>query len=74
MPAARLDALRDVLRPVPLTPFLPTLTAGRPVIAPGLLARVSSDEGEAVVTFGALRRGSLTPLREHVFRWRRFDA
>ncbi|WP_274535844.1 hypothetical protein [Streptomyces sp. TSRI0281] len=43
-------------------------------MAPGLLATVSSDENEAVVSFGALHRGALTPLLEHGFHWFHFDG
>ncbi|MFD7482992.1 hypothetical protein [Streptomyces mirabilis] len=74
MPTARLDALCSMLRPIPLSPFLPTYTAERFFVAPGLLTQVSSDENEAVVNFGALHRGTLTPLLEHRFRWSRFDG
>lgn len=74
MPPARLDALWSMLRPVPLSPFLPTFTAERFFVAPGLLTQVSSSQNEAVVSFGALHRGILTPLLEHGFRWSRFDG
>ncbi|MEO3742307.1 hypothetical protein [Plantactinospora sp. B5E13] len=74
MPVARLDGLWDMLRPVPLDPFLPTYTAERFFVAPGLLTSVSSDANEAVVFFGALHRGTLSPLLEHGFRWSRFDG
>jgi hypothetical protein len=74
MPTARLDALWSMLRPIPLTPFLPTYTAERFFVAPGLLTTVSSDENEAIAWFGALHRGTLTPLLEHGFRWSRFDG
>ncbi|MFF2412787.1 hypothetical protein [Streptomyces sp. NPDC058092] len=74
MPTARLDALWNMLRPVPLSPFLPTYEAEKFFVAPGLLATVSSDENEAVVSFGALHRGTLTPLLEHGFHWFHFDG
>ena len=74
MPTARLDTLLGMLRPVPLSPFLPTYTAEKFFVGPGLLAAVSADENEAVVSFGALHRGILTPLLEHGFRWSRFDG
>ncbi|MFJ6540242.1 hypothetical protein ACIQMP_06320 [Streptomyces sp. NPDC091385] len=74
MPTARFDALRGVLRPVPLSPFLPTYTAERFFVAPGLLAQVSGDEDEVSVFFGALHRGSLTPLLDHGFPWIQFDG
>ncbi|MEV8451578.1 hypothetical protein AB0467_06505 [Streptomyces sp. NPDC052095] len=74
MPTARLDPLWNMLRPVPLGPFLPTYEAEKFFVAPGLLATVSSDENEAVVSFGALHRGTLTPLLEHGFRWFHFDG
>ncbi|WP_316756640.1 hypothetical protein [Streptomyces herbicida] len=74
MPTARLDTLWTMLRPVPLGPFLPTYAAERFFVAPGLLTQVSSGEKEAVVSFGALHRGTLTPLLEHGFRWSRFDG
>ena len=63
-----------MLRPIPLSPFLPTYTAERFFLAPGLLTQVGGDENEAVVSFGALHRGTLTPLLAHGFRWRRFDG
>ncbi|MFE1292754.1 hypothetical protein [Streptomyces sp. NPDC058751] len=73
-PTTRLDGLWSVLRPIPLSPFLPTYTAEKFFVAPGLLTQVSSDEKEAVVSFGALHRGTLTPLLEHGFHWSRFDG
>ncbi|MFD8396315.1 hypothetical protein ACFV2N_45860 [Streptomyces sp. NPDC059680] len=74
MPTARLAPLWSMLRPVPLSPFLPTYTAEKFFAAPGLLTRISSDENEAVVGFAALHRATLTPLLEHGFRWSRFDG
>ncbi|MEU6715877.1 hypothetical protein ABZ897_30795 [Nonomuraea sp. NPDC046802] len=74
MPTERLDALWSMLRPVPLSPFLPTYTAEKFFVAPGLLAQVSAGENEAVVAFGTLYRGTLTPLLEHGFRWAQFDG
>ncbi|MFK0253733.1 hypothetical protein [Streptomyces sp. NPDC090445] len=74
MPTARLGVLWDALRPVPLSPFLPTYQAVEFYVAPGLLVAVSRDEHEATVSFGALHRGILTPLLEHGFRWIRFDG
>ncbi|WP_344653535.1 hypothetical protein [Cryptosporangium japonicum] len=74
MPTAHLDALRSTLRPVPLSPFRPTCTAARFFLAPGLLAQVSGDDDESIVGFGALHRGTLTPLLAHGFRWSRFDG
>lgn len=74
MPTARLDALWNMLRPVPLSPFMPTYMTERFFAAPGLLAQVSGDEDEAIVGFSALHRGTLTPLLEHGFRWCHFDG
>ncbi|MEU8660062.1 hypothetical protein [Actinoplanes philippinensis] len=74
MPLADLDGLWGMLRPVPLSPFLPTYSAERFFVAPGLLAQVSTGGSEAVVSFGALHRETLTPLLAHGFRWSRFDA
>lgn len=74
MPTASLDALWGMLRPIPLSPFLPTYTAERFFVAPGLLTQVSCDENEAVVSFGALHRGTLPPLLEHGFHWSCFDG
>ncbi|WP_055711089.1 hypothetical protein [Streptomyces torulosus] len=74
MPTARLAPLWSMLRPVPLSPFLPTYTAEEFFVAPGLLTTISSDENEAVVAFAALHRATLTPLLEHEFRWSRFDG
>ncbi|MFF4388879.1 hypothetical protein ACFY0G_19155 [Streptomyces sp. NPDC001552] len=74
MPVASLDGLWSSLRPVPLSPFLPTYTADRFFVAPGLLAVIGADEGEATACFGALHRGTLTPLLVHGFRWSRFDG
>ncbi|WP_436532772.1 hypothetical protein [Actinoplanes sp. HUAS TT8] len=74
MPTAGLDALWSMVRPVPLSPFLPTYTAERFFMAPGLLTQVSGDTKEAVVSFGALHRGTLTPLLAQGFRWARFDG
>lgn len=74
MPTAHLDALWNMLRPVPLSPFLPAYTAERFFVAPGLLTQVSGDENEAVVSFAALHRGTLTPLLEHGFRWSHFGG
>jgi hypothetical protein len=74
MPTARLAGLREALLAVPLSPLLPTYTAERFFVAPGLLVQMSGDENEAVVSFGALYRGILTPLLNHDFRWNRFDG
>ncbi|MFJ3861631.1 hypothetical protein ACIPRL_36085 [Streptomyces sp. NPDC090085] len=74
MPTACLDVLWDKLRPVPLSPFLPTYQGEKFYVAPGLLATVSRDEHEATVSFGALHRGTLTSLLEHEFPWFRFDG
>ncbi|MFE5560415.1 hypothetical protein [Streptomyces sp. NPDC056544] len=74
MPVARLDGLWSVLRPVPLSPFLPTYNADRFFVAPGLLAMISADEDEATACFGALHRATLTPLLAHGFRWSHFDG
>ncbi|MGW7367949.1 hypothetical protein ACWGI8_32145 [Streptomyces sp. NPDC054841] len=74
MPTARLDSLWSMLRPIPLSPFLPTYTAETFFVAPGLLMSASMDENEAVVSFGALHRGTLTPLLEHGFHWFHFDG
>ncbi|MFD3480599.1 hypothetical protein [Streptomyces sp. NPDC058695] len=74
MPTARLDTLWSMLRPIPLSPFLPTYTAEKLFVAPGLLMSASVDESEATVAFGALHRATLTPLLAHGFRWSRFDG
>ncbi|MFF3090108.1 hypothetical protein ACFVRB_34480 [Streptomyces nojiriensis] len=74
MPVANLGGLWSVLRPVPLSPFLPTYNADRFFVAPGLLAMISVDEDEAIACFGALHRGTLSPLLAHGFRWSRFDG
>ncbi|SEE37090.1 hypothetical protein SAMN05216532_7961 [Streptomyces sp. 2231.1] len=74
MPTPCLAPLRSVLRPVPLSPFLPAYTGERFFAAPGLLAAISSDEKEAVVTFAALHRATLTPLLAHGYRWFHFDG
>ncbi|MFJ5842304.1 hypothetical protein ACIQGO_37130 [Streptomyces shenzhenensis] len=74
MATQRLDSLWGTLCPVPLSPFLPTYEADKFFVAPGLLATVSADENEAVVTFASLHRGTLTPLLEHGFRWFFFDG
>ncbi|MER6275581.1 hypothetical protein ABT202_04610 [Streptomyces sp900105245] len=74
MPTPCIAPLRSVLRPVPLSPFLPTYTGERFSVAPGLLAAISGDEKEAVVTFSALHRATLTPLLAHGYRWIRFDG
>ncbi|MFC7479397.1 hypothetical protein ACFQX7_04045 [Luedemannella flava] len=73
-PTARLDALLSMLLPIPLSPFLPTYTAERFFVTPGLLTQVGGDENEAFVSFAALHRATLTPLLEHGFRWSRFDG
>ncbi|MER7901111.1 hypothetical protein ABTX62_34870 [Streptomyces sp. NPDC096046] len=73
MPTARLAPLWSMLRPVPLSPFLPAYTAETFFVAPGLLTRISSEDDEATVSFAALHRATLTPLLEHGFRWSRFD-
>lgn len=74
MPTAGLAPLWSMLRPVPLSPFLPAYTAEKFFVAPGLLTRISSDDNEATVAFAALHRAMLTPLLEHGFRWSRFDG
>jgi hypothetical protein len=73
MPVERLEPLWDFLRPVPLSPFLPTYTGDLFYAAPGLLASVSAGETEATIAFGARHRESLAPLRAHDFPWARFD-
>ncbi|WP_127500748.1 hypothetical protein [Actinoplanes solisilvae] len=73
MPVERLDPLRDFLRPVPLSPWLPTYTADLFYAAPGLLASVCASEGEAMVAFAARDRETLAPLRKYDFPWTRFD-
>ncbi|MFD9429247.1 hypothetical protein, partial [Streptomyces sp. NPDC060054] len=70
----RTPQVEGIDNPVPLSPFLPTYEAEKFFVAPGLLATVSSDENEAVVSFGALHRGALTPLLEHGFHWFHFDG
>lgn len=74
MPAASFDALWPTLRPIPLSPFLPTYEAEKFYVAPGLLVRASADENETVVTFAALHRGTLTPLLDLGFRWFVFNG
>lgn len=53
---------------------MPTYTGERFFVAPGLLAAISGDEKEAVVTFSALHRATLPPLLAHGYRWIRFDG
>lgn len=74
MPVANLDGLWSVLRPVRLSPFLPIYNADRFFVGSGLLAVISADEDEAIACFGALHRGTLSPLLAHGFRWSRFDG
>jgi hypothetical protein len=74
MPTPQLDPLWSMLRPVPLSPFLPTFTGERFFMAPGLLAMISLDEAEAVACFGAHLRGVLTPLLGQDLRWAHFDG
>ncbi|MFF0171369.1 hypothetical protein [Streptomyces prasinus] len=59
MPTAHFAPLRSMLHPVPLSPFLPTCTAEKFFVAPGLLTMISSDENEAVVVLAALHRATL---------------
>ncbi|MET9652142.1 hypothetical protein ABZZ44_17985 [Streptomyces sp. NPDC006460] len=73
MPIERLEPLWGFLRPVPLSPFLPTYTSDLFYAAPGLLASVSADETEATIAFGARHRETLALLRAYDFPWRRFD-
>ncbi|MCL2550784.1 MAG: hypothetical protein FWE75_01420 [Actinomycetia bacterium] len=74
MPPSRLAPLRDVLRPVPLSPFLPMFTSESFYAAPGLLALINADDTEAIAAFGTLDRQTLTPLGEYPFPWSRFDG
>jgi hypothetical protein len=74
MPAASFDALWPLLRPIPLSPFLPTYEAEKVFVSPGLLVRASAGDDEAVASFAALHRGTLTPLLDHGFRWAGFDG
>ncbi|WP_143080535.1 hypothetical protein [Actinacidiphila rubida] len=74
MPTTRLAPLRDVLRPLPLSPFLPMFTAERLFVAPGLLVQISADDEEAVFSAGTLHREALAPLGELPFPWTRFDG
>ncbi|WP_411108576.1 hypothetical protein [Streptomyces sp. c-19] len=73
MPVDRLEPLRSFLRPVPLSPYMPTYEGDLFYAAPGLLASISADETEAVIGFGARHREALAPLRAYGFPWRRFD-
>ncbi|MEU9994193.1 hypothetical protein [Streptomyces sp. NPDC050848] len=73
IPIERLEPLWSFLRPVPLSPFLPSYEGTVFYAAPGLLASVSSDETEAVIAFGARHRETLAPLRAYDFPWRHFD-
>lgn len=74
MPTFRLAPLRDVLLPVPLSPFLPMFTSESIHVAPGLLALINADGDEAVAAFGTLDRRTLMPLGEYPFPWSRFDG
>ncbi|MFJ5899003.1 hypothetical protein ACIQFZ_26845 [Streptomyces sp. NPDC093064] len=74
MPLERLEPLWNFLRPVPLSPFLPTYTGDLFYAATGLLASVSADETEATIAFGTRHREILAPLRAYDFPWSRFDA
>ncbi|MEU9576962.1 hypothetical protein [Streptomyces chilikensis] len=71
MPTERFAPPRNVLRPVPLSPF--ACTDERFLVAPGLLARVQGDEERTVLGLAALHRGTLTPLLEHGFHWSTFS-
>ncbi|MFJ3099644.1 hypothetical protein [Streptomyces hydrogenans] len=74
MPTERLDPLWSSLRPVPLSPYMPTYGGHLFYAAPGLLASISADEDEAVAAFGARHREILAPLKAYDFPWSRFDA
>jgi hypothetical protein len=74
IPVVRLAPLWSMLRPVPLSPFLPACAAQKFFVAPGQLTTISRGANEAVVAFAALQRATLTPLLEHGFRWSRFDG
>ncbi|MFI8251968.1 hypothetical protein [Streptomyces filamentosus] len=74
MPTERLEPLWSVLRPVPLSPYMPAYGGHLFYAAPGLLASISADENEANAAFGARRRETLAPLKAYDFPWRRFDA
>ncbi|WP_166028047.1 hypothetical protein [Streptomyces chilikensis] len=71
MPTERFVPPRNVLRPVPLSPF--ACADERFLVAPGLLARVQGDEERTILDLAALHRGTLTPLLEHGFRWSTFS-
>ncbi|MFF4922472.1 hypothetical protein ACFY4B_17995 [Kitasatospora sp. NPDC001261] len=74
LPTASLDPLLSTLRPVPLSPFLPTYDNARFFVAPDLIAAVSIDGKDAGIGFAALHRGTLTALLDYDFRWFRFDG
>ncbi|GHG04831.1 hypothetical protein ACFFSH_36900 [Streptomyces filamentosus] len=74
MPTERLEPLWSVLRPVPLSPYMPAYGGHLFYAAPGLLASISADENEANAAFGARHRETLAPLKAYDFPWRRFDA
>ncbi|MFF8410602.1 hypothetical protein [Streptomyces omiyaensis] len=73
MPVECLEPLSDLLRPVPLSPFLPDYRGDLFYAAPGLLASISADETEADVVFAARDGEVLAPLRAYDFSWHRFD-
>ncbi|NML54718.1 hypothetical protein HHL19_19070 [Streptomyces sp. R302] len=74
MPTERLEPLWSSLRPVPLSPYMPTYEGHLFYTGPGLLASISADETEAVAAFGARHREALASLKAYDFPWIRFDA
>ncbi|MFE6223673.1 MULTISPECIES: hypothetical protein [unclassified Streptomyces] len=73
MPVERMEPLREFLRPVPLSPFLPDCRGDLFFAAPGLLVSMSAGETVADLAFAARDREVLASLRAYDFPWSRFD-
>ncbi|MEU4352692.1 hypothetical protein [Streptomyces sp. NPDC023838] len=72
--APQVQQLTQALHPVPLRPFWPWAPT-RFYVAPGLVVRVSSEDGETFdVWAGATRRSALDPLADVAVDWMRYDG
>ncbi|MER6523004.1 hypothetical protein ACFWHQ_38155 [Streptomyces sp. NPDC060334] len=72
--APQVDHLTQALHLVPLRPFWPWAPT-RFYVAPGLVMRVSTEDGEEFDAWGgATHRSALAPLADLPIDWKRFDG
>ncbi|MFE5867040.1 hypothetical protein ACFQ6V_00145 [Streptomyces roseifaciens] len=73
MPRRLVAELQSMLHPVPLEPFLSSVSPTEFLVAPGLVAHIH-DRGndEVAVWISAVHRSALAPLGELDLPWRSF--